>query len=153
MHTLKSITVNRVFVVLLVVGGFAATAEGRSVYAITDRDSNVSAYDISGVTIEYRASDTDLPHHGSGAVGLALDPESGILFVTYEDSNAIEMLNAKTMLYEENPEAVPGATSRAGIVFDQAKQKLYVVKRQDNRVYVHLWDPASKTLTLGDGTR
>jgi len=72
MHTLKSITVNNVFLFLLLTGGFAATAEGRSVYAITDRVSTVTAYHINGVQIDYQTTDTGLPDH-AGAVGLALD--------------------------------------------------------------------------------
>ncbi len=122
-------------------------AQAKSVYVITDRASTIKAYDIQSDQIEEQAAAENLAVHG-GAVGLALDPDSETLFVTYEGSNVIEMVNAKTMVSEENPVSVPGGSSLAGIAFDQYKQKLYVVKRQDNRLYVYLWNPVRKKLTL-----
>ncbi len=59
----------------------------------------------------------------AGAVGLALDPCSATLFVTYEESNVIEMVNAKTMISEQKPLTIYGISNLAGIVVDQTKQK------------------------------
>jgi hypothetical protein len=128
-------------------------AKAKSVYVITNHSySTVKAYDIQDDQIQYQANAENLADRSSGAVGLALDPDSQILFVTYEGSNIIEMVNAKTMISEENPLTVPGASSLAGIAFDQGKQKLYVVKRQDNRLYVYLWNSITKTLILEGDT-
>jgi len=150
MHTLKAIKIESVFLFVFVIGGFAATAGGRSVYAITDRHSTVTAYDINGVAIDYQTTDTGLPDQGDGAVGLALDPGSKILFVTYEGSDIIEMLNAKTMLYEGLSVTAPDAPSAglAGMAFDQTNQKLYVVGRESDQLYVYLWDARRRRLTL-----
>ena len=129
------------------------TVLAKSVYAITNHlTSKVSAYQIVGDQISHQTDAKNLEDHADGAVGLGLAPDSEILFVTYESSNIIEMLNARTMTSLQNPTTVPGATSLAGIAFDQTRQKLYVVQRGSNRLYVYLWNPSTKTLTLEGDT-
>ena len=124
-------------------------ALGRSVYAITKHlDDKLTAYNIRGDQIDWQAT-ADVP---SWPVGLALDPDSGVMFVTYEHKNIIEMLNAKTMISEENPVTVTEATSLAGIAFDQTNQKLYVVDRETNKLFVYLWNPVTRKLTLEGDT-
>jgi len=153
MHTLKQIGIQRLFTVLFIISFFAPPLIAKSVYAITNHDSStVKAYRIDDDQIEYQTTAENLPHHVEGAVGLALDPDSETLFVTYENSNIIEMVNAKRMIYQQNPTPVTGATNLAGIAFDQSKQKLYVVQRGSNKLYVYLWHVATKTLTLEGGT-
>lgn len=98
-------------------------AHARSVYVITDWASTVKAYDIQGDQIVEQATAENLADHG-GAVGLALDPGSEMLFVTFEGSNVIEMVNAKTMISEENPVTVPGVSSLAGIAINAAEKCL-----------------------------
>ena len=108
MYSTRKINLIHLFVLFLIVAGPAGTIQARSVYVITDRSSTVAAYDIQGDQIVGpNATAQNLPDHG-GAVGLALDPDSETLFVTYEGSNIIEMVNAKTMISEENPVTVPG---------------------------------------------
>lgn len=158
MHTLKQILSRRLFLFLLAILAFARPVGAKSVYVITDRDSTVNAYRIAGDQIQYQATAEDLPDNGLGAVGLALDPDSETLFVTYEQTdsqhpfNKIELINAKTMLVEQEPATAPGASNLAGIVFDQAKQKLYAVDRGTNKLFVYLWNPRAKTLILEGGT-
>jgi len=128
-------------------------AQAKSVYVITDHHGNtVKAYKIQGNQFEYQTDAKDLPNHGNGPVGIDIDPDSEFLFITYEDSDKITLLNAKTMIAEQDPVAAPGATDLAGLVFDSTKQKLYTVKRQDNRLYAYLWDANTKILTLEGGT-
>jgi len=105
MRTLKQILSRRLFMFLLAILAFARPVGARSVYVITDRDSTVNAYRITGDQIDYQATAEALPDSGS-AVGLALDPDSGTLFVTYEKDDEpldkIELINARTMIYKEN---------------------------------------------------
>jgi hypothetical protein len=139
--------------IIIILALLTGTTLAKSVYAIIDRYSTVAAYDIQGDQIAGPdATAQNLPHYGGGAVGLALDPDSEILFVTYEASNIIEMVNAKTMVSEQNPITVPGASNLSGITFDQTKQKLYVMEREDNRLYVYLWSPFTHTLILEGDT-
>jgi hypothetical protein len=98
----------------------SSIAKAKSVYAIIDRSSKIRAYKIIGEEIEEQTDVKNLANYVNGAVGLALDPDSATLFVTYEGSNIIEMVNAKTMISEENPVTVPGtiANGLSGIAFD-----------------------------------
>ncbi|HUT30870.1 MAG TPA: hypothetical protein VMX13_13845 [Sedimentisphaerales bacterium] len=84
----------------LLLGGFSQTAYGRSVYAITEHaNSTITAYGIQGTAIQYQADVQ--AHWGSGAVGLALDPDSETLFVTYDGASKIQLIDAKRMVVEQ----------------------------------------------------
>lgn len=77
---------------------FPQTACAKSVYVISDTaDSNLSAYKIQGTALAYQTN--YLCQIDFLAVGLALDSASGVLFVTFENQNAIELVNARTMEY------------------------------------------------------
>ena len=101
----KLICILSVFIILTL---FTGTTTAKSVYAIIDRSSTMRAYKIIGEQIEKQIDVKNLDNHGDGAVGLALDPDSATIFVTYEGSNIIEMVNAKTMISEQNPTTVTG---------------------------------------------
>jgi uncharacterized repeat protein (TIGR01451 family) len=150
MYTRKQITLIGLFVVIAITAWHCRDAAAKSVYAITRHDTSIiTAYNVNDVNLDFQTTVPNFPNHEEGAVGLALDPESEILFVTYELSNIIEMVNAKTMIWEQNPVTVPQATGLAGIVFDEAKQRLYVVDRRTDSLFVYLWDGERKSLTLG----
>lgn len=117
----KLIGILSIIIILTLLTG---TTQAKSLYVIIDRYSTIRAYKISGEQIEEQIDVKNLANHG-GAVGLALDPDSATMFVTYEGSNIIEMVNAKTMVSEENPVTVTDAYSLSGMAFDQSKQKLY----------------------------
>ena len=75
-------------------------ANAKSFYAIDDINGNptpIISYDIGlGGTLTYQAINT-VTRYGGGAVGIAVDSDSAILFVTYEVSNTIKLLDATTM--------------------------------------------------------
>ncbi len=137
---------------LLLVFG-AGEASAKSMYVISSINSNptpIQAYDIQGNNIVYQAT-YSVPRYGGGAVGLAIDTDSKFLFVTYEVSNVISLIDATTMTSQGTTTA-PGASNLAGIVVDQDKQKVYTVDRSTNKLYVYSWNPVTKTLTLDGGT-
>ncbi|MFZ2410212.1 MAG: PKD domain-containing protein [Candidatus Methanoperedens sp.] len=137
---------------LLLVFG-AGDASAKSMYVISSINSNptpIQAYDIQGNNIVYQAT-YSVPRYGGGAVGLAIDTDSKFLFVTYEISNVISLIDATTMTSQGTTTA-PGASNLAGIVVDQDKQKVYTVDRSTNKLYVYSWNPVTKTLTLDGGT-
>jgi len=134
-------------IVLFILIAFSApTARAKSVYAIIYHQNDIiGAYKIDANQIEYQ-TEIQAPQHGYRAIDLAIDSGSSCIFVTYEDSNIIEIINAKTMEYEGSVTAT-GATNLAGIVFDEAKQKLYTVNRGTYNLFVYFWNPNTKTLT------
>ena len=129
-----------------------AAGQAKSVYVIDDINKSptpISAYDITGATLVYQATH-DVPEHGWGAVGLAIDTDAEYLFVTYERSDIIQLINAKTMKSEGSTKA-PSASNLAGIVVDQGRKKVYTVDRLTDHLYVYSWNAATKTLTLDGG--
>jgi len=123
---------------------FSGNVYGRSLYAITNcQGGTLTAYDIQGDQIVYQIN-TQID---TWAIGLALDPESETLFVTYDGSDKLVLVDAKTM---QQIDSIPVSDELSGIVYDQSKQKIYAVSREDRFLYVYLWNPITKTL-IQDG--
>jgi uncharacterized repeat protein (TIGR01451 family) len=126
-------------------------ALAKSVYVIAGINSYpntpIRAYNINpDGTLTYQA-EYGVPAYAGGAVGLAIDTASETLFVTYEVSNVIQLVDARTMTGIGSVTA-PGAYDLAGIVMDEGKKLLYIVDRYSSNLYVYRWDAATKTLTL-----
>jgi uncharacterized repeat protein (TIGR01451 family) len=130
------------------------TTVAKSLYVIGDIwgfPSPVQAYNI-GVDgkLTFQA-EYGIPRHGLGAVGLAIDPDSEHLFVTYENSYTIQLINARTMT-DEGITLAPGARDLAGIVYDHGKQLLYCVDRRRGTLYVYDWEPGLVRLAHAPGS-
>jgi uncharacterized repeat protein (TIGR01451 family) len=119
----------------------------KSIYAITSHPAcRVSVYEIDGDSLEYQMDD-EYPASSTGAVGLALDPESDTLFMSYDGNGKyLSIMNAKTMDL---------VTTKAmeyefgGMVFDIARKQLYAIQKDDtyyNRVHIYDWNSSSKSL-------
>jgi fimbrial isopeptide formation D2 family protein/uncharacterized repeat protein (TIGR01451 family) len=132
------------------------TAKAKSLYIIADvygsygssgnKTTPVQAYDI-GVdgTLTFQAQ-YDIPNRDLGAVGMAIDSDYGYVFITYESSNVIQLLEATTMT-NAGTTVAPGASDLAGIVYDHKKSLLYCVDRGKNNLYVYNWFPETAKLT------
>ena len=121
--------------------------DGRSVYVIADTDaypSVLQAYEIQGSSLVHQAT-RNLSREW--AIDVAIDAESELLFVTFEASNEIELVSAKTLEHVDSVTA-PGADNLAGIVVDSGKSKVYIIDREENDLYVYSWNPATRELTL-----
>jgi len=143
-------------IVLFTVAPSNVTA--KSLYVIADikgssADSTqpVQAYNIeSDGSLTFQA-EHPVPHRMLGAVGLAIDSDDGYLFITYEASEEIQLINARTMM-DAGTTTAPDATNLAGIVYDHKKKLLYCVDRSDSILYVYEWDPKAITLTHVGGS-
>ncbi len=101
----------------------------KSVYVISDTlISQLKAYKVDGTNLIYQndyvcVSD---PPTTAGAIVLAIDEsEYGqFLFVTFEDSDEIELVNAKTMKYVDVVTA-QGADDMAGVAMDADSEILF----------------------------
>jgi len=138
---------------------FAGVASAKSLYAISDINANptpIQAYDIQpDGSIAFQAQ-YFIPRLGGGAVGIAIDEKVGAetLFITYEVSNTIQLIDAQTMTPLGTTTA-PGATNLSGIVVDQQKQRVYTVDRNTPDLYVYDLDTTvtPPTLTLVGGAK
>lgn len=140
-----------IFISFLVIIGITKTSLAvKSVYVINDTEtSHLQAYKIEGTNLIYQIdySCVSDPPGNIGSVGLAIDEsEYGqFLFVTFEWSDEIELVNAKSMQYVDIVTAL-GASDLAGIAMDEDKSKLYAVDRYTNHLYSWSWYPVTKTL-------
>jgi len=134
------------------------TASAKSLYVIADikgasedRTQPVQAYDI-GVdgTLLFQAQH-DIPHSMLGAVGMAIDSDSGYVFITYEASGEIQFIEATTMT-DAGTVTAPDAMDLAGIVYDHENSLLYCVDRGKSKLYVYNWWPETATLTHASGS-
>lgn len=140
-----------VLVVTVVVIGLMGNSSAKSVYVISDiagTPTPVQAYDVqpAPIYLDYQATDT-VPRHANGAVGVAVDTDSATLFITYETSNTIQLVDATTMTGIGSTTA-PGAYNLAGIVVDEDNSKVYTVDRNTDNLYIYSWNAVTKTLTL-----
>lgn len=142
------------FLILLVfVLCLSGIASANSLYVISDLgenigiDTTIKSYNIqpSPSYLVYQKEATALQY---GGVGIAVDSDSETLFVTYEFSDRVQIIDSKNLsvLGQVFITNVTGSTGLAGIVVDQPKQKVYVVERSNNRLHVFSWDATTKNL-------
>lgn len=132
----------------------AGIAESKSLYVISDINASptpIQTYDIQGPPffLAYQAEQT-VPRHCGGGVGITIDTTNAKLFITYECSNIIELVDAKNFNNLGNTTA-PGASDLAGIAYDESNRRLYTVDRGTNNLYIYDWDSSTNTLTLTAG--
>ncbi|MHC4542049.1 MAG: YncE family protein, partial [Planctomycetota bacterium] len=157
-HVLKARILAALLAVTLSMNAVTTTATGKSLYvnadikgASLDKTQPVQAYDI-GVdgTLTFQAQH-DIPHRRLGAVGMAIDSDSGYVFITYESGDTIQLLDPITMT-DAGTTMAPDASDLAGIVYDHKKNLLYTVDRHQEVLYVYDWDPETATLAHVEGS-
>jgi uncharacterized repeat protein (TIGR01451 family) len=158
----KNVRKTHVFSLLLVTTLLVTTlpslVTAKSLYVIADilgatseSTQPVQAYDIGkDGTLTFQA-EYAIPHQLLGAVGITIDTDSASLFITYEASNEIQLLDARSMM-DEGITVAPDASDLAGIVYDHKKKLLYCVDRRSDQLFVYDWDSGAKTLTHVEGS-
>jgi len=144
-----------VFLTAMLITAVTGTTRAKSLYVIADIDGRptipVQAYRIgTDGTLIFQA-EHGIPRYNFGAVGLAIDSDSKTLFVSYEESNTIQLIDAKMMTSIGTTRA-PGARNLAGIVYDFKKRLLYCVDRNTEKLYVYDWNVSTATLTQVPGS-
>jgi len=137
-------------------GSVPTAATAKSLYVITEivpmnGPTPISAYDIgaSGL-LTYQAKYT-VTYEGAGAVGLAIDSDSQSLFVTYEDTNKIRVIDATTM-QQRAVTLAQDANNLAGIVYDHDKKLLYCIDRGTSNLYCYRWNADQSVLNIVSGS-
>lgn len=135
------------FTCVLGLAMFFNSSGQETVYVCADIGSTpIHSYGVSGTTLITPPVIQNVPYVGGGPVGLAIDEANGILFVCYEFSNTINMLDAVTMLPLGSTNA-PGAVDLSGLTFDPVLSKLYSTDRETNKFYSFSWNPTTYVLT------
>lgn len=157
-NMIRSNTFLALLAIAMLTTAVTKTAMAKSLYIIADiRGSSttgtqpVQAYDI-GVdgTLTFQAQH-DIPYSELGAVGMAIDSDYGYVFITYEASGEIQLIEA-TKMADAGTTVAPDATDLAGIVYDHEKSLLYCVDRGKTNLYVYNWWPETATLTHVSGS-
>lgn len=132
--------------------GTVTATQAKSLYVVTEivpwsTPTPIAAYDIgSDGMLTFQVKYT-IPFEGGGAVGLAVDSDSESLFVTYEYTNKIRVIDAATML-ERTAALAQDANDLAGIVYDHDKKLLYCIDRQTANLYIYRWNADSGVLNI-----
>jgi DNA-binding beta-propeller fold protein YncE len=144
------ISLNALFIAVLQKPVYASP---KSLYVIADirpplRTVPVRVYEIRA-TLPYLLYQTTqyAPLHGSGAIGLAIDSESQTMFITYENTNVIQIINATTFAVLGTIIATE-ASNLAGIAYDSSKNLLYTVNRWTGNLLIYRWNFTSRELIL-----
>ena len=133
-HSFFAFTVIFFLLSMMLTGGLLA---GTSVYVIEDQSkAEIYHYDVNGV--ELTLPPEVITGNSGYGVGLACDPERGLIFMTSEGSGAIQISDMTSMQYKSSIN-VPNSGNLAGIVADVDKKRLYVVQRYTNHLYVLTW--------------
>ncbi len=165
MNTRSRLTTAFIVSLFLVTIFLTGTASAKSLYAIASINqspSPINAYNINADGTLAPPVTHLVPARALGAVGISayIDRDAlgvptgeGTLFITYESSNEIQLVDAATMTGDPGDTvSAPGASNLAGIVYDRTKEKVYTVDRNTNHLYVYTYDPVMVTLTLDEGT-
>ena len=118
------------------------TADAKSLYVLTNIETDpqpLQAYDIGPDGSLTFQKEHYIPRIVRGGVGLAADSDNGYLFVTYEESPEISIIDATTMTNKGSVIA-EDAVNLAGVVYDHEKQLLYCVDRNESWLYVYHWN-------------
>ena len=119
-------------------------------WMLDPRQVPVEAYGISGDELQYQGRQI-IPYLGWGAIDIAIDSEWGYLFITYEQHDHVQLIDARTMA-DKGRTLAPGAINLAGIEVDEGKQRVYAVDRNTTHLYVYDWYPLAETLELDGAT-
>lgn len=133
----------------------AGSAYAKSVYLVTDHhSSSFAAYNILPTGHVSFQKTITIPAVALGSSGVAIDSEPdtqpATLFITYENSNRIELIDPETMVNLGYTTA-PGTGDLAGIDVDDINDIVYTVARYTSKLYAYDWNPATSTLTLKSG--
>ena len=139
------------YAIVVVFLSIQSMSQAKTVYAIPSHSEGVlNAYTILDDPVgqvEYRDYyDISLVT----PVDVTVDVDSDILFITAENRNDVELINARTFRKIDLVKAHE-ATNLAGIVLDYIDPnttRLYTVNRGYSHLFVYDWDAASRDLTL-----
>ncbi len=135
---------------MLLLAGAAGVTTAKSLYVIAEVTSYdfatpIHAYDIGPDGLLTFQAEYGVPFRGSGTIGLAVDSYSDNLFITFESSNFLQVLDASTLEVARTTSA-PGSQDLAGIIYDHGRDLLYCVDRETGNLYSYVWDPVDGKL-------
>jgi len=136
----------RIFCTIVWLLSISSILDAKSVYVISDHQGEVfssviQVYNTVYDEIELQYADT-LPQQGSGAIDLAINETDDILFSSYDGSNTIEIVDAKTMNAIHTEGGIDAEL--AGIEYCHEYNWLLTAERYNPNIRVFEYDPLSE---------
>jgi uncharacterized repeat protein (TIGR01451 family) len=134
------------------------TGTAKSLYVIAnkgilgDPTNPVQAYDIGINGALTFQTQCNIPREMLGAIGMTIDSDAECLFITYDTSNEIHMVDARTMTNMGTVTVGSDYVNLAGIVYDHYKKRLYCAEVGRRLLHVLNWDAQAGTLTALPGS-
>ena len=146
-----SIKILSLIAVMLFLFSFTGTSTAKSLYLLSDIKASpnpIQLYDIAvNGTLTYQ-EEYYVNRYNGGTNKVALDSDSGYLFVTYVSWPKILLIDSKTMLARPEMEWPTGAyNGLEGIAYNHKKKQLYCVDKGRSRLWVYNWDSKNVQLT------
>jgi len=134
-------------VVLFMLFSFSGSLMAESLYVVS-HGSRVFSFDVyNGQLIPI--DEASMAHYGWGGIDLAIDNDYDILFMSSENTDNFQILDAKELTLIKTV-TFPGTGDITGIVYDAPNSRLLGTQRNSNDLYVFSWTPATQTLTLDE---
>jgi DNA-binding beta-propeller fold protein YncE len=132
---------------VLVACVFVGSAEANTLFSIDSHKepAAVRIYSIEGneLTNPVTISEETI---GLGPVGIAASEDLGLVFITYENVDDVVVINSKTL--EKVTKVDTGVSWQSGIVADDVKDKIYIIERETDSLFVYTWNETNKTLVF-----
>jgi hypothetical protein len=131
--------------VIVLMVAFHGAAGAKSLYLASEHHQSLfDAWNINADGTVTKQATYNL-QYSTDPAGIALDNDSGTLFITSEFSGGVELVDPVTLAYLG---VSSGPSNLAGIDVDDVNDFIYAVRRYSNELYIFKWDPVSQTITL-----
>ena len=106
----------------------------------------IISYDLQHEGIQ-KQEILNIPSHGTGAYDICVEPENELLFISFRNSNIIEIVNAP-LLTSRGFAEMGEISNPASIKYDYVANTLYALERNTNKLYPYIWYDNDTTFTL-----
>jgi len=105
----------------------------------------ILSYDLQNEGIQ-KQEILNIPSHEWGAYDICIEPENELLFVSFRNSNIIELVYA-SLLTSWGYSELAGISNPASIKFNSETETLYALERNTNKLFEYSWDFQDTTFT------
>ncbi len=136
---------------VLVTFVFVGGTQAKALFSIDSHSYThplVNVYTIEGDTLACPVRVNDLSDFvaGVGPIDIAVSDDLNLAFVTFEDTYDVVVLSTRTL--ERVALVQTLVYDAAGIVADDVKDKIYIIRRGTHNLYVYTWNEITETLDL-----
>jgi DNA-binding beta-propeller fold protein YncE len=119
---------------------------GKSLFSVDSHHGPITrAYSIEGTTLTDPVTISE-KLYGNGPTGVAVSEELDLMFMCYEGDDIVTVFRCRTLLKVADVDT--NVSNLAGIATDDDKDKIYIIKRNTNDLYVYTWNETTKDLDL-----